>query len=767
MSARAAAIGWCLFRKRWDRITQVLGIGPAQLTLLQCMTAISQHEDRQEMNMPSLEALEKVFTVVPDPMVLVNSLGTIVLVNGCTCKLFGYTQNKLIGQSIACLIPKSYLASHKKQLEGYFSSPTVRSMGIGMELLAKRADGSEFPVEISLSPYRRAGEVFAVAAIRDVTERMQLVKAQRESQRQAVIAEERARVAQDLASKNEALRAIFEASPLGIITTSQDGAIVRWNQAAERIYGYSSREAIGSTIGHLIQPLAPNGDPATVLDAAEMTHRMELRDFEICQRRKDGLIIDVSLSSTTFHDASGSNAGFLFLVDDISERKKIAQQLRQAQKMESVGQLTGGIAHDFNNILSIIICNLGLLQEKLALGSEDRELNDGALSAGLHGADLVKQLLAFSRKQNLAPQKIMVNELVQSTINLLARSLGEDIEIILEMEADIWPAIADPVQLETALVNLATNARDAMPNGGSLVIQTKNTMLEEAYVRQFADLSPGEYVMIAVTDSGSGMTKETAERAFDPFFTTKPPGVGTGLGLSMVFGFVKQSGGNVRILSEPGHGTTVYLYLPRATGKRGTPTTGVKRVKAALPKILIVEDNGQLAKSAHRVLSNAGYEAKIAMTGEEALDTLRTDASFDVLFTDIILTRGMNGIELAQEAARLKPTIKILFSSGFSEAALVASGKAVVQDRFIAKPYRREALIAKIRSLTRNGKSGGSGFRPIPLSNSDPSQWDSFMPASVRSGHGISPGGDWAPREGTQAARESMAATRLTGKLLN
>ena len=677
--------------------------------------------------MPSLEAIEKVFSVVPDPMVLVNSQGVIVLVNACTCRIFGFEQRQLIGQSVACLLADGYVDGKGHPFDDFFNSPSPRTMGISKEMVARRADESEFPVEISVSAYRWDDAVFAVASIRDVTERMQLVKAHRENQRQGDIAAERSQASRDLASKDEALRAIFEASPHGIITTDRDGVVVRWNRAAERIYGYTANEAIGSNIGELIKSTGSDGESGAAVDAITMNKNLELRNFEVRQRRKDGAMVDISLSSTAFHDAGGDNSGFLLLVDDISERKKIAQQLRQSQKMESVGQLTGGIAHDFNNLLSIIICNLELLQERLPMGSENRELTDMALSAGLHGADLVKQLLAFSRKQNLVPQKVMVNELVQSTINLLARSLSEDIEIILEMEPEVWTAIADPVQLETALVNLATNARDAMPNGGKLVIQTKNTLLDETYVRQYPELSSGEYVMIAVTDSGEGMTKETAERAFDPFFTTKAQGQGTGLGLSMVFGFVKQSGGNVRIYSEPGHGTTVYLYLPRTKAETAVGSAPVKKAKVTLPRILIVEDNGELAKSAHRVLSNAGYEAKIATNAQEALDTLQSDPTFAVLFTDIILSRGINGIELAKRATQLKPDIKILFSSGFSEVALIASGKSVVQDRFIAKPYRREDLITKIRSLSAKSAPGVWGPPMGPLSNGHPPGWDPFL----------------------------------------
>jgi PAS domain S-box-containing protein len=657
--------------------------------------------------MPSRETLAKFFAVVPDPMILADSQGLIVLANAHTYTLFGYQPEELIGKPVECLLPGRYRDTHAKHLGGYFRSPTVRAMGTGMELLALRTDGSEFPVEISLSPYRTDDAVFALAAIRDISERKRLEEARLESLRQKEMAEERAQAAQLLANRNEALRAIFEASPLGIITVAQDGAIDRWNRAAERIYGYSAEEAIGANIWDLYKKMELKTDSYAAAVFVEVSQGRELRNLQVQQRRNDGKIVDIGLSSAPFHDANGGESGFVFLVDDITERKTIERQLRQSQKMEAVGQLTGGIAHDFNNLLSIVICNLELLQERLPPGSEDREMNDSALDAGLRGAELVKQILAFSRKQNLDPQRVEVNELVHGMMNLLSRSLGEQIEIIVEVADGLWPAVADRVQLQTALVNLATNARDAMPHGGNLVIQTGNASLDDAYVRQFAELNVGDYVMISVTDTGEGMAPETVERAFDPFFTTKPPGEGTGLGLSMVFGFVKQSGGHVRIYSELGHGTTVRLYLPRSTAGKTLPANPVnvpRKEPGKAARVLIVEDNQDLAKSAYRVLGDAGHDATLATSAEEALDILRGASPFDVLFTDIILARGNNGIELAQEAIKLRPGIKILFSSGFSEAALRASGKAVVTGHFIAKPYRKEDLVARINALAEGGQ---------------------------------------------------------------
>jgi PAS domain S-box-containing protein len=657
--------------------------------------------------MASLEDVAKVFPLVPDPMVLVDGMGKIVLANPHTYALFGYRDGELTGQRVEQLLPERFRATHGKHLDSYFQAPTVRAMGTGLELSARRSDGTEFPVEISLGPYRVLDSVYALAAIRDISERKRMEAERQESLRQKELLEERARAAQLLADRNEALRAIFEASPLGIVTATQEGIIDRWNSAAERIYGHTAEAAIGSSIWELHEGIEEEGDPSpSEVRAAEVraavSEGRELRNILVTQRRKNGKVVDISLSSAPFHDANGGNSGFVFLVDDVTARRTIEQQLRQSQKMEAVGQLTGGIAHDFNNLLSIVICNLELLQEKLEPESEDRELSDMALAAGLHGAELVKQILAFSRKQNLDSQRIDVNQLVKGMMNLLARSLGEQIEIVLELEPRVWPAIADRVQLQTAVVNLATNARDAMQRGGRLMIQTGNTVLDADYAQQFEELNAGEYVVVSVTDTGKGMTPETVERAFDPFFTTKPPGEGTGLGLSMVFGFVKQSGGHVRIYSELGQGTTVCLYLPRANGEPAAATPEQDLQSSAKTKgarILIVEDNLDLAKSANRVLSDAGFVTAEATSADEALAILKSGAKFDLLFTDIILTRGLNGIELAQELRGTLPDLKVLFSSGFSEAALRVSGKILVAGNFIAKPYRKDDLVAKVNSL--------------------------------------------------------------------
>jgi len=652
--------------------------------------------------MPNLESISRVFTVVPDAMLLVDSKGIITFANEQSDKLFGYEPGSLAGKAVAALIPPQHGATHDAHLQRYFAAPSTRAMGIGMELSAMRADGSEFPVEISLSPFRTADEIYALAAIRDITERKHLDEIRREGQRQKAIADERTRAAADLELTNRTLQAIFDASPQAIMTVTQEGIIGRWSRSAEKIYGYKAESIVGISLFDLIRMIEVDGGIDNNAVFAEIVAGRELRDYRVRNRTKDGRIIEVSIESAAFLNSDSARPEFVFLIDDISTQSEMEHQLRQSQKMDAIGQLTGGIAHDFNNLLSIIICNLELLMEDLPAGEESREIAVQALEASLRGAELIKQIMAFSRKQNLNPQTVAVNDVVCETTRFLSRTLREDVEIMLEAEDNLWPAVVDPVQLQTAITNLATNSRDAMPKGGKLVIQTGNATLDANYARQFADVKPGEYVQISVTDTGTGMSPEVVERAFDPFFTTKRAGEGTGLGLSMVFGFVKQSGGHIRVYSEPGIGTTVRLYLPRAKSgaadqRREAKPAQPRRTGGA--KILLVEDNKDLAKSANRLLTQAGYVVQVALTADAAREILEKDKTIDLLFTDIILASGTSGIELATEANQMLPSLKTLFASGFSEAVLRNTGRSAVEGRFIAKPYQRDELLNKIQEV--------------------------------------------------------------------
>ena len=386
---------------------------------------------------------------------------------------------------------------------------------------------------------------------------------------------------------------------------------------------------------------------------------------------------------------------------EIANHQRTASQLVQSQKMHAMGQLTGGMAHDFNNLLSIIIGCLELLRDKWPDDPGSGELAEEALKAALRGAELTRQLLAFARRQPLVPERCDINAVLSDFTRLLRRTLGEDITIDLDLADDPWPVRIDRVQLETSITNLATNARHAMPRGGRLTITTRNTALDEDYARINAEVVPGDYVLIEVRDTGTGMPPEVLERIFDPFFTTKEPGQGTGLGLSMVYGFLKQSGGHVSAYSEVGEGTTFRLYLPPArdaatpdipAGPARPPLAGRGRDEI----VLAVEDNAVLRQVLVRQLATAGYRVIEADNARAALDTIESGREIDLLFTDIVMPGGMNGHELTRLATLLRPDLKILLTSGFSD---MANNGAVLPSnaRVLRKPYREEELLRLVR----------------------------------------------------------------------
>jgi signal transduction histidine kinase len=388
---------------------------------------------------------------------------------------------------------------------------------------------------------------------------------------------------------------------------------------------------------------------------------------------------------------------------EIAERRQTEAHLVQAQKMEAIGNLTGGMAHDFNNMLGVVIGNLDLLCGSGKADPETTELAREALDASLRGAELTRRLLAFARRQSLQPEHIDVNQHVGGIGKLLARTLGEQIEIKFDFAADAWPVIADPAQLEASLANLANNARDAMPKGGRLSIRTANRTLDADYASLHADLSPGDFVMIEVSDTGEGMPPERLNRIFEPFFTTKEPGKGTGLGLSMVFGFMKQSGGHINVYSEPGVGTAFRLYLPRA--KEATMT--VQPGPAAATRsdrnetILVVEDNAQLRRVVVRQLTELGYAVIEAEDPPHALEALERASHVDLLFTDVVMPGGTTGYELAATVRERWPEIKVVLTSGFPDATIARNGGAA-SARLLSKPYRRDELGRTVREALQD-----------------------------------------------------------------
>jgi signal transduction histidine kinase len=409
----------------------------------------------------------------------------------------------------------------------------------------------------------------------------------------------------------------------------------------------------------------------------------------------------IVLSARPIRDANSAPKGAVFVLRDVTQAAEIERQLRQSQKMDAIGQLTGGIAHDFNNLLTVITGTIEILAEGVADRPKLAAIAEMINEAATRGADLTQQLLAFARRQPLQPHETDINGLLIDTARLLRPTLGEHIEIESMLHDDAWRIMVDRSQLSTAVINLALNARDAMPGGGKLVVETANVVLDEAYARANPEVVPGPYVMVAVSDSGSGIPAAIREKVFEPFFTTKGVGKGTGLGLSMVYGFVKQSGGHIKIDSEEGQGTTIKLYLPRVHQEAATSSgqEAAAIAQGGSETILVVEDDALVRGYVVAQLQSLGHRTLAAGSGVEALAIVDGGAEFDLLFTDVIMPGGMNGRQLAEEVAKRRPFVKVLYTSGYAENALLHHGRLDPGVVLLNKPYRKSELARKVREV--------------------------------------------------------------------
>jgi PAS domain S-box-containing protein len=499
----------------------------------------------------------------------------------------------------------------------------------------------------------------------------------------------------------EERRRIFETSQDLILVTDTKGTFVQVSPSSMTILGYWPEEMIGHSAVEFIHP---DDLDSTRREMRAARHGRQMRNFETRYVGKDGEAVMLIWMGTW----SEPVRRHFFVGRDLTEKQEAETRLRQAQKMDAVGQLTGGVAHDFNNILTVITGTIGILADAVAdrpdLVSIAKLIDDAAE----RGAQLTKHLLAFARKQPLQPREIDVNSLMVEVAKLLHPTLGEQIQISPTLAQDVWTALVDPNQLTTAILNLALNARDAMPKGGKLVLETRNVYLDEGYTSMHSEVTPGNYVMLAVSDTGSGISAANLERVFDPFFTTKPVGKGTGLGLSMVFGFVKQSGGHIKIYSEEGHGTTVRIYLPRSRGvhQTETETMAASDVRGGHEVVLIVEDDPLVRKYVITQIQSLGYTTLDAANATEALDIIDNNANIDLLFTDVIMPGPMNGRHLVDQALKRRPDLKTLFTSGYTENAIVHHGRLDSGVLLLAKPYRKSELARMIRlALGSNGSA--------------------------------------------------------------
>ena len=597
-------------------------------------------------------------------------------VNTRMAEMLGYTVAEVVGQPI-------YLFMDETDRDAAEALVGQRSRGIAgrSDFRLRRKNGTHLWVSIQSNPlFDAAGRLEAVLALlTDVSARR-------------IADEARARLVAIVASSEDA-----------ILSTSLDGAITSWNRGAEKLYQYTADEIIGQHASLLI----PSSNVvAEDLRIRESIQRAEpIQHYETRRRRKDGSVVEVALTISPIRDVGGVVIGASGIARDLTARReaeaaleRTEEQFRQAQKMEAVGRLAGGIAHDFNNLLSIILSYSSLAVDALKEGDPLRDDMLAIQSAGERATQLTRQLLAFSRRQILQPRVIDLNAIVDGMQSMLRRLLGEDVELAVRTAPDIGRTLADPGQIEQVVLNLAVNARDAMLDGGMLTIETANVSLSASSISGPLEVAAGDYVMLAVSDNGTGMDDATRGRIFEPFFTTKEPGKGTGLGLSTVFGIVKQSGGTVSVYSEPGHGTTFKVYLPRTDQVADAAVSvGAPALRRGTETILLVEDEEEVRVVARTILLKHGYQVLEAANGGEALLIAQDfESNIDLLLTDVVMPR-LSGRRVAEHLAKQRPGMRVLFISGYTDDAVVRHGVLADGVAFLQKPFTPTALLRGVR----------------------------------------------------------------------
>ncbi len=596
--------------------------------------------------------------------------GIITAWNQAAERLFGYTMAEAVGQHIDIIVPPERRAEVKEILGKIARGEAVEQY----ETQRRHRDGSEVHVSLAVAPIRSAtGQIVGASKIaHDIGESKRTQKA--------------------LHQEIEERQRIFETSQDLILVTDSQGTFVQVSPSSMTILGYEPAEMIGHSAVEFIQPDDLENTREEMRSARRGQH---MRNFETRYVHKDGRPVMLTWMGAW----SEPVRRHFFVGRDLTEKLAAEAQFRQAQKMEAIGQLTGGVAHDFNNILTVITGTIGILADAVADQPQLAAVANMIDEAAERGASLTRHLLAFARKQPLQPREVDVNALVLETAKLLHPTLGEQIEIAPRLADDAWTALVDPNQLTTAILNLALNARDAMAGGGKIILETNNAILDEAYASMHNEVTAGNYVMIAVSDTGTGIPAANLEKVFDPFFTTKEIGKGTGLGLSMVFGFVKQSGGHIKIYSEVGYGTTIKIYLPRATGLDQTASEmpASSTIEGGDEVVLIVEDDALVRKYVMTQIESLGYATLEASNATEALNVIDTAVTIDLLFTDVIMPGPMNGRQLANEALQRRPSLKTLYTSGYTENAIVHHGRLDSGVLLLAKPYRKSDLARMMR----------------------------------------------------------------------
>jgi PAS domain S-box-containing protein len=652
------------------------------------------------------------FETAPDAMIVVDREGRIVLANPQAERLFGYTPGELAGSPVEVLLPEAARGVHVRHRESYMGNPRVRPMGAGYELTGIRRSGETFPVEIGLSPVSAGETTLFAASIRDISETRRVRQALTRA-RHDTFAAQIGRLALESASYETAVESTpaLIASALEIATVAvlftdprRDRLAVRSEVALppslreslaaalpqSALFAEFPRDATGgATLKSFDEARFPLLRPALA--------QAGLRDIAIVplfdRYEPMGAIVALSKKQDAFErDALHFLQSVANLLAAAIQRSRSEEQLAHSQRLDAVGQLTGGIAHDFNNLLTVVSGNLQLMEAGLADHPELGGIIESALRAVDRGAALTRKLLAFARRQRLMPREVEPAQLLSDLRQMLQRTLGERIAITVDCADDVPPVFADPGELDAALINLALNARDAMPRGGDLGIFARR----EEHAGD-GELEPGTYVVFSVTDNGTGMPPELLARALEPFFTTKESGKGNGLGLSMVYGFVKQSGGRVTIESAVDIGTRVDLYLPARGGGARAAAPAKAQAHEGRESILVVEDERDVRSIATAFLRSLGYTTYEAESGESALEILGAQPDIALLFSDVVLGSGMTGYELVHEARKARPGLPALLTSGYERAGGEHDETPPADVDLLRKPYRREQLGEAIR----------------------------------------------------------------------
>ena len=635
-----------------------------------------------------------------DGIITINDLGIMQSANPAAQTIFGYSHEDLIGQNISMLTPEPHRSAHDGYISSYLKSGEAKLIGMIREVEGERKDGARVTLELQVSQFTVGSNHLFLGIVRDISERKQAEKTL-------------ANVNLDLQRANDLAQQYLDVSPALYVSLDDKGTITTINQKGCELLGYEEHELLNK---NWFEMMVPQNNQRRVLSAFKKIMSGDIKPVKYLENKlvvKSGeerlfSFNNVPIYKTSSNEDDLSITGVLFVAEDITDRRISEAALRQSQKMEAVGQLTGGIAHDFNNMLAIIMGNLELLRRKVKDDPNVIKHVDAAYAGGERGAKITKKLLSFSRHPSEDQTLVNVNELIGGMTDLIGKSLTPKIILETHLADDVRAVNINPDDFDDTLLNLAINAGDAMPGGGTLLIEAMNKTLDEQYVQLNPGCAVGDYVLISISDTGVGMAPDVVEQAFQPFFTTKEIGKGTGLGLSMVYGFVHRSKGNVKIYSEPGRGTTVRLYLPCAdqnsVDAEQITSNGVTDLVGGKETILVVDDEQGLADVAVAYLEDLGYTTLVANSGQQALEVLQEHPEINLMFSDVVMPGEVDGYDLAKETMHLYPTVKVLLTSGFTakrEGAIsgdIPLFKKLTND-LLNKPYNQTELAQAVRNI--------------------------------------------------------------------